>query len=60
LELLANTGEVPLVRHAAVGVNRVNRLKVVNLVPDGWKQTEKNTHWLSRISGTALDLGPLE
>ena len=44
--LFGTTGyknKMPLVRHAAVGVNWVNRLKVPTLVPEAGKQTEKNS-----------------
>jgi hypothetical protein len=59
--LFGTTGykkKMPLVRHAAVGVNWVNRLKVPTLVPEAGKQTEKNRLRPSLNDLTNLDLKP--
>ena len=50
------TKKMPLVRHAAVGVNWVNRLEVPALVPEAGKQTEKNRLRPSLNGLTSLDL----
>ncbi|WP_193058993.1 hypothetical protein [Pseudomonas sp. K8] len=49
---------MPLVRHAAVGVNWVNRLEVPALVPEAGKQTEKNSLQPPLNSRESLDLKP--